>query len=103
MDDDEREAFLSIINRVLKSRNKPFFDNETPGIQETRLLALDLIYKKSPPARNYIGLCMTLYARAIMEGKSDMMIDGMKKLYELVFGPDEKEEKPCTIKTDAKS
>lgn len=103
MNEEERKIFVSIVEKMLKLDETPMSEKNLTELQETRRQALNLIYKKSTAARNYIDLCMTLYGRSVMEEKSDIMIDGMKKLYELIFGPDEKEEMSCTKRTEKKS
>jgi len=103
MDEIERKIFLNIVERILKSRSEPVSEVELSEVQETRSQALNLIYNKSKAARGYIDVCMTMYAQALMEDKADMLIDGMQKLYELIFGAEEGEESSCTKRTEGKS
>ena len=59
--------------RMLELDETPTSEIKMTELQETRRQALNLIYKKSKAARNFIDLCMTLYGRSVMEDKSDMM------------------------------
>jgi len=89
MNENERKMFLSIVERIIKANSGPVSKVELSELQETRRQALNLIYNKSKAARGYIDVCMTMYAQALMEDKDDMLIDGLRKLYEIIFGAEE--------------
>ncbi len=91
MNEDMKKELMEIVKGILKHSGDTTVDLEAQA--ETRLKALSLVYRESKKIRGFIDVCMTMYTRAVIEEKDDILIDGMVKLYEMIFDVEPMESK----------
>ena len=85
MNKEKRAALLSISKQIVElSKKKPVLKMEE--VDEARLALLNIIFQTSEIGRLYIDMCMSIYAEATRQDKREILMDGLIKLSEIVFG-----------------
>ncbi|HBF42337.1 MAG TPA: hypothetical protein DDW42_01665 [Desulfobacteraceae bacterium] len=92
MDKNEAQEFIDSIKKVIAKQGDSVSKVSLSDAEGIRAMTLNLVYKESPKIRGFIDICMTMYTRASIEDKTDILLDGMEKLYDMIFGPNPMDE-----------
>ena len=81
----DQKEINAITRRMIEFGKMMFKPPELTDREKVKLELLIEIYKSSPETRDYIDLSIDLYSRAFIKERTEILMDGLRKLGEIVF------------------